>query len=761
MMTSIAPYIASPITIGLVVLGLMAWAIASGYRLHVGTKKLLAEVVRARRQVEETDGASAFKGRYEAVAESLGDNPVLGPRWREYQHSLWISDSGMIRATTRSDDWFNLDLLRSPVIGIDPGYHAALPGLLVGAGLLFTFIGLAVALGSAGGIVADNVTQVQRNSALHDLLGAASLKFWTSVAGLLMSICYALYRKYRLHRVELALEAFQAALDTRIPIITQVQMQAEANNHLESQTTAMQSFSNDLAINLAGVFDNAFDKRLGEHIAPLTTAMQQLAQSLTGRNEDAMEKMLGAFLDKLQGSTGNQMAGVADKLAALASGLEGLQTGMQEAARRMAEAADAMARRMGEGAEQAMAGVTGQMSSLVETLRTMAEQSRSAGAEAGRELADRLEAAASGFERSAQTVATTLQEAARGLEQRMGNQAEDSTRRLASQFDAMIETLRNLADNSRSMGTTALDAVAGRIDSAASSFQGVSERIAKALEDAATQTGGAFDQGATNAVERIVAATEGMRSELQTMLASLRESIGEAGSAMSEGGKAGAAAMRDTLGQASTDLAGTLSEAASALRQAGETASSALRQGGESASQSMEGAGTSIAGRADALGRQVGGLTDASGQLVSRIADLNNATGEAARPLAVATEQLRTVAESMRAATVPLSEVAQRAADLVAQVAVTAQRLEAAQSGTAKLADSMEKASQRFEGVDKNLALVLTQLQAGTTRFAKDVTDFVSAIDSNLAKATSQVGNLVKSLDDTIQDFNDARPRTR
>ena len=311
------------------------------------------------------------------------------------------------------------------------------------------------------------------------------------------------------------------------------------------------------------------------------------------------------------------------------------------------------------------------------------------------------------------------------------------------------------------MGTTALAAVAGRIDSAASSFEGVSERIAKALENAATQTGGAFDQGATNAVERIVAATEGMRSELQTMLASLRETIGEAGSAMSEGGKAGAEVMRNTLRQASTDLAGDLSKAASALRQAGETASSALREGGEAASQSMEGAGTSIAGRADALGRQVGGLTDASGQLVSRIADLNNATSESARPLAVATEQLRTVAESMHAATVPLSEVAQRAASLVNQVAVTAQRLEAAQSGTTKLADSMEKASQRFEGVDKNLALVLTQLQAGTARFAKDVTDFVSSIDSNLAKATSQVGNLVKSLDDTIQDFNDARPRTR
>jgi hypothetical protein len=649
-------------------------------------------------------------------------------------------------------------LLRTPAIGIDPRYHGALPGLLVGAGLLFTFTGLAVALGSAGGIVADNVTQVQRNSALHELLNAASFKFWTSVFGLLLSIAYALFRKSRLHKLEMALDAFQTALDERIPIITPVQMQAQANDHLASQAASMQSFSNELAVNLAGVFDNAFDKRLGEHIGPLTTAMQQLGESLTGRNEDAMEKMLGVFLNKLQGDTGGQMAGVADKLATLATGLEGLQTGMQEAARRMAEAADAMARRMGEGAEQAMAGVTGQMSLLVETLRTMAEQSRNAGAEAGRELAERLETAAAGFERSAQSVATTLQDAARGLEQKMGGQAEDSARRLATQFDAMIESLRSLADNSRSMGTNALDAVATRIDAAAATFQGVSERIAKALENAAQQTGGAFDRGATEAVERIVAATEGMRSELQVMLSALRTSIDEAGTAMTEGGKAGATAMRDTLGQAGTNLAGTLGEAAATLRQAGEAASSALRQGGEAASGHLETAGTTIAGRAEALARQVGGLTDTSGLLAVRITELNVATNEAARPLTLATDHLRLVADNMRAATAPLADVAQRASGLVDQVAATALRLEAAQNGTAKLADSMDRASQRFEGVDKSLALVMTQLQAGTTRFAQEVTEFVSKIDSNLAKATSQVGNLVKSLDDTIQDFNDLQP---
>lgn len=43
--------------------------------------------------------------------------------------------------------------------GLDPRYHAALPNLLVGVGLLFTFVGLLLALGAAGSIVAEGATQ--------------------------------------------------------------------------------------------------------------------------------------------------------------------------------------------------------------------------------------------------------------------------------------------------------------------------------------------------------------------------------------------------------------------------------------------------------------------------------------------------------------------------------------------------------------------------------------------------------------------------
>jgi hypothetical protein len=97
MMTSIAPYVASPFTITIVIIGLIAWTGSSGYSLLAATNKLRFEVIWARTQIEAADNASAFAARYESIAQELGDNVTLGPRWREYQHSLWISDGGMVR----------------------------------------------------------------------------------------------------------------------------------------------------------------------------------------------------------------------------------------------------------------------------------------------------------------------------------------------------------------------------------------------------------------------------------------------------------------------------------------------------------------------------------------------------------------------------------------------------------------------------------------------------------------------------------------
>ncbi len=750
-MQQFGPLVTNPWAVWVVGSALILWAAGSATSLWRGTEALIRALWSARERIEETPDARAFAERYEALSASLATAPILGPRWREWQESLVLPrDPGrLVRSTTRPRSWFDLDLLRADGVRIDARYHAALPNLLVGAGLLFTFLGLAVALSSASGIVADGVNQVSRNQALHNLLDTASFKFVTSLVGLLLSIVYALFRKRRLQAVERALGRFLAAVEQRVPLLTPAALQQEANEFLRKQTMQLETFSTELAVNIGTAFDNSFDKRLGEHIAPLTDAIQRLAGGMSSRNEDAIRSMMEAFLDRLQVGAGDKMQEAVASLAGLGQRLEGLQTSLGEAAVRMSQAADAMATRMGEGAEAALARITSQLGGLAETLRGLADSTRNAGSEAGQAMALKIEAAAAGFEAAARSVAATLAEAGERMERRMGEEASASSARLSSQFEAMLGELRGLAESSRAAGTSALDAVAQRIGEAAAGFEATAARVAETLDRAAGQTGGTLGRGAEEAVARIASATEAMRGEMNAAFAELREAVGSAGAALRDGSAAGAA----TLGTAMSGVGEALDSASQQLRQAGGDAADALRRGGDAAGGRLDGAGNALGTQAGALGRQIAALGSAADSLVLRAEELGRAARDATTPLTTTATTLSGASEGLVSAIQPLRAVAQDMTRVVEQISGAAQRAELANAGATRLIDTLDAAAKRFESVDRALATTISGLQAGLLGFTQQISTFVAGTDQNLAKAATQLGNLVKSLDDTLEDF--------
>src|SRR3954464_10810704 len=288
-MQVVAEFISHRETVFGVGIVLVAWAFVSGISFYRGTNRLIGALGNAKSLVEKAGSPTDFAQNYEVISPKIAADPVLGSRWREYTGSLVLPQESNrpVRATTRAGTWFDTGLLRVPVIGVDARYHAALPNLLVGAGLLFTFLGLAAALGTAGGIIGGG-DQADRNNALKVLLDTASFKFITSLIGLLLSIWYALFRKGCLKRIERAIDGFLTVLETSVVLLTPAALQQEANELLKRQSIQLEAFSTDLAVNLGSVFDNAFNERLGEHIAPLTTAMQRLAEGMGSRNEDAL-----------------------------------------------------------------------------------------------------------------------------------------------------------------------------------------------------------------------------------------------------------------------------------------------------------------------------------------------------------------------------------------------------------------------------------------------------------------------------------------
>jgi hypothetical protein len=312
---------------------LFIWAGWSGAQLYRQTRDLIGTLRRARVLVEAAGNPLAFAAGFEATARQMAELSALTGPWSAYRETLIVPDtqtpSRPVRSTLRPEQVFELGLLRAA--GLGPRYHAAMPGLLVGAGLLFTFFGLAVALGVAGDAVASG-DPAQSRQGLHQLLNAASFKFITSGVGLGLSIAYTVLRNFRIRAVEQALDAYNAALERQMPLATPAFLQHETNDALREQSAALQTFGNDLAINIGQALDRAFDQRLAEHMGPLTAALLALADRTATQNQDAVQQMLQTFVDRLSGGTRDHMSGVAENLASLGTRLEGLQVGLGETA---------------------------------------------------------------------------------------------------------------------------------------------------------------------------------------------------------------------------------------------------------------------------------------------------------------------------------------------------------------------------------------------------------------------------------------------
>jgi len=735
-----APIIALDAVLFGIVAGLLAWAMTSAFQLY-RAKLMIGRALAAGTQALGNDADSVgFAARFEAASVALRQDPLLGAPWERFRDSLIVplTLGRPVLATTDPAIWFGLPSLFRRC-GIDLRYHAALPGLLVGAGLLFTFLGLAAALAFASGVVAEGVEPAKRNAELRNLLDAASVKFVTSIAGLALSILYALHRKRTLQRAEVALSAFCAAIEHRIPLRTSAYLQAEANTLQERQLAAIQGIESEFFVNLGSVLATHFEQGLATNIAPLQSIMQAVADELTqsradavrfrdtllpgidaalarelaplatsiaqlanrqaSQNEDAVRDMLRTFLGELQGAVTDSMTRVATTLDTLGVRLDGLQGGLDAAAQRMAAAATEMARGMGAGADDALGRITAQIEQLVATLREAAAEGQRNNQAAGEVMAERM----------AETAAT-LTAAVEHFQRRLEAGAADGVERLVASIEGLLKQLEGLAAAQREAGSVATEALAATLG-----------RAAAALETTAATAAQTLGSGATQAGDRLRDATE-------------------------TGAKA---------------LQGSIEEAASRLREAGDAAGSALRGGGDRAREGMGEAARALVQGSAGLSERLAALGDAANRLGVQAAALQEAAAGAAVPLASGARDLRSAGEAAREAAAPLREVAQALRGGLEGMTGAANALTAARATSDRLAQQVGEAAAKFDGVDRELGQVLTALQVGLKGFQDEIVRFVSEMDNGLAQNTQKLAAIVNSLQQTIEDMEFSKPRGR
>lgn len=410
----------------------------------------------------------------------------------------------------------------------------AVPNLLVGVGLLFTFFFLTLALTEAtsallpskGGAAAADLT-----SATRGLLSAAGAKFLTSLTGLLASIVWTIGFRRRMARLAGATEAvldrigrivpsgggemamfaqLQASRDVHQVAIghtdvskevsektgRQVELSEELLTEAREQTGTFKRFETDLAVSLAGAITTAFSPQMEAMTSKLTAAIDGLSLKIGTMNQEALQHMMDDFAAMLKKSTDSEMAQLRETLSTLAERLTGAGNAIGEGAGQAAEKLD-------------KAGTD---------LLTRVEQV-SANLASG---ATNLEGATQGVKEAMNDLDVTIREAAD-----LGKQGSTFVRGALDNAEQVFGRLKSAAEEMNAAGA-ALERVSGRLSEAVDSVEEMTREqrsVVNAVREA-TPNAMASVQRVLDLLQQTVQVTATMMNQTRDSMATTSKTLG-------------------------------------------------------------------------------------------------------------------------------------------------------------------------------------------------------------------------------------------
>lgn len=201
-----------------------------------------------------------------------------------------------------------------------------MPNILIGAGLMFTFIFLSLALTDAGRAMDVNS---ERDAAMKSLIANAGGKFITSIIGLFCSLSWNLSAKVKIDELQGRMFELHAALrkiapDTAAQAIVKRQHSIFKEMLAESreQVGQLKRFETDIAVAIAKAIGNELQPSFKTMGTELVDAIKELTNRIGKMNEDALQKMITQFIEEFRGTSSAEMQEFKNVLNQLAKNLE-------------------------------------------------------------------------------------------------------------------------------------------------------------------------------------------------------------------------------------------------------------------------------------------------------------------------------------------------------------------------------------------------------------------------------------------------------
>jgi methyl-accepting chemotaxis protein len=505
----------------------------------------------------------AFTRAFTEIDESLRGHRLLRHGWNEFNETMVKpeDDAGEpYRNTVRPHAYLNLDVAIGA--GYPPRWYPALPNWFIGVGLLLTFVGLLLALYAAStGVGADDIEKVK--ASLERLLGAATLKFLTSVAGILCSLGLSIQYRKGIQEIENGFDRLCEELEVRMLFVTPPEFIAQQQlKAFQEQSVQFERFNTDLAMaidrSLRAALRETMPEILSDANRPVKESVDRMGDRMAETNVGALGDIAKRVVEGVQGAAGQEMRQLAEtmrdirggltsvidrldgtgsdfsqQIAAASQGLAATMSGIAEQIREIsATMADNLANAQGKLDNQ-MVGAVARMelaaTSMSERMGSVSEALERAISAAGDQFGEKMRAGTNAVEKG-------LEEASRKAREQLASAADGAASSLQGPVGALVEGLGALqatltvAEQRISTQVGALDRigrsaanVADSMDAAASAFAQSSEPLLKVSQDFSRTATSLRDSiaGASAAMEHAQRGGQELQERMQRIAAAL------------------------------------------------------------------------------------------------------------------------------------------------------------------------------------------------------------------------------------------------
>lgn len=653
-----------------------------------------------------------FSNRAKLIAtEKFSGKVKLTEAWQEFEDSLITrkrdENNSVAYKTDEASLFFSEDRLLEQHLNLR--FWNSVPALLVGFGILGTFVGLVRGLIPFSDI---NFTQTEEiRSAIQILLSGVSTAFVTSVWGMLTSLVFNGLEKWRIGRVSQAIANLQRALDQLFTLTTQEQISYRQEDELKQQTAAFKSVATDFA--------TAIDFKLGQRFDNLRAAIDEI--------KDTMEREQGQIIQKLDNAPtaiGEQLEPNFSNLETVVASIkDGMLRGQTEIIHELQNAPETFSNAVREQLEPSLE----KLNNAVEKLR---EEKEASSIDAIEELVEEFKTSLSG----------AAMEQIEKLAETVGDISE-SLKDLPNQIAQMITSVQEQIDTTREL-------LGEKSKEQREEMEKAFKDMLKALEEA--------NKGATDAQAKT---TERVNQEMEKRLAE----IGSIFNQSIETLKSTITQLKDALdsstSKASTESSEMIKQMRTQVNLAAERLDTIFKSGEERVNRLLELQAAQIKAIDEQLTNSQATLTKGRAMLEQMDSSMENVrilidtTKDLSEKLIAGADQLRDAGQSLTRASEEFNHENQR------YLAANSETIAQIQAALDRSKTTLEDFQKGFRTIDDGLQGIFSEIENGLSNYStitrETINKDLGSFSAHLANAATALAGSIEALREEVDQLND------